>query len=231
MDQSSGKLNGDFSPVDRNESETVGQGDQLLPAQQGQRPRKKALILIGQPGTGEDNVGRNFVRAAKVRWAELSDLGYAPIPVYVKNVDDVINALATYGQYEKIARIEYFGHSSPEALYIGQGKGPRTNLKASHLSELSNENLTAGCVIRLNSCSAGKNPGNHDVPIAAKIAKQLGRKVEAFDGPAIFSTNPDRPDGLDRPPEGVDIYLVPENGFKRLTFEPRAQARSSAHQR
>lgn len=63
MDQSSSELNGDFSPVDRNESEIVGQGDQFLLAQQrqqgqqGRQPRKKAIIFIAQPGAGPKNVG------------------------------------------------------------------------------------------------------------------------------------------------------------------------------
>jgi len=237
MDQSFSELNADVPPVDRNESETVGQGDQFLLAQQRQQGqqerqyRKKAIIFIGQPGKGEDNVGRNFERAARTRAGELYNQGYAPIPVRVKNVDEIRNALAAFGEYEKIERVEYFGHSSSKALYVGQERGDGTNLDASHLSALTSERLSEGCIIRLNSCSAGQDPGNRDVPIAAKIARQLDRKVEAYDGPAIFSTNPNRPDGLERPPEQGDIYLVPENGFKRRTFEPPTRARSFTHSR
>ena len=80
--------------------------------------------------------------------------------------------------------MEYIGHSSGAALFVGEEAGAHTNLTHRGLSMLSNANLTADAYIKLNSCNAAVGGG---ASIAAGIANQLNRTTLAFEGPTVFS--------------------------------------------
>jgi hypothetical protein len=159
-------------------------------------------------------VGRNFDRAAATRRNGLESEGYNVISKRVSSVNDINNALTTNGNLD---RVEYYGHSGPTALFVGERAGADTNLDAYNLNTLSNTKLNRGAVIALNSCNAGKG----DSSIASRLAQQLNRTVQAYNGPTRFSTNPTRTDGRGQPPEKGRIYMVPESSNTRIrTFEP-----------
>jgi hypothetical protein len=193
---------------------------QQRPAQQ----REKALILVGDPGLGSVNVGRNFERAAKTRSETLRREGFDPIVQRVSSVTDMERALRGNG---RLSRVEYYGHSSPRALNPGEGQGADTNLDDSNLNRLPDSNLKPGCRIVLYSCRAGRG---HD-SIAAQMAGQLGCTVEAYNGPTRFSTDPSGIDRTSPPPrDAANLYAVPERpGEQRITFE--APRRRSPHTR
>jgi hypothetical protein len=176
--------------------------------------RPKAVLLVGDPGLGQHNVGRNFDRAAASRKAQLERAGFNVVSQRVSSVNDINNALTRNGNLD---RVEYFGHSSPIALFVGERSDPGANLVKSNLNTLSNAKLNRGAVIALNSCNAGR--GNNS--IATDLAKHLNRTVQAYDGPTRFSTDPTRSDGRSRPPESGPIYMVPQSSATNVrTFEP-----------
>ena len=193
---------------------------QQRPAQQ----RERVLILVGDPGLGDFNVGRNFERAAKTRSETLKREGFDAKVQRVSSVTDMERALRENGQ---LSRVEYYGHSSPQALNPGEGRGEDTNLDSSNLNRLPDSNLKSGCRIVLYSCRAGKGPDS----IAAKMAGQLGCTVEAYNGPTRFSTDPSGSDRTSPPPrDATNLYAVPERpGEQRITFNP--PPRRSPHTR
>jgi hypothetical protein len=209
MDQS--LLSEDNNGVSGREGSTISPAD---PSPQAQQRRPTALLLVGDPGLGANNVGRNFDRAAATQQTLLERRGYNVISKRVSNVNDVRSALTSSGNLD---RVEYYGHSASTALFVGERSGAGTNLDSFNLNTLSNAKLNRGAVIALNSCNAGRGDGS----IASRISQQLNRTVEAYNGPIRFSTTPNGRDGRSRPPERGDIYLVPEtDSISQQTFDP-----------
>lgn len=203
----------DPDPQRRRQPEQQQQQNQQQNQQQ--RQGQKVLLVVGDPGLREHNVGRNFQRAADTRQAELERQGAEVVSVRASNVSDFNDALTSNGTLDGV---EYFGHATYNALFVGETSDPGTNLDASNVSRLSNANLSAGCSITINACYAGSGGSGS---IAAGIARQLDRTVTAYDGPTRFSTNPQRPDGRSQPPRTGPIYLVPDPGVRQRTFTPR----------
>jgi RHS repeat-associated protein len=165
------------------------------PEQQPQRPLegKRYLLVVGDPGLGEHNVGRNFQRAADTKRAEIEAQGGQVIMSTASSVQDLNNALTSNGT---LNGVEYFGHASFDRLYIGEGAGAETNLDSSNVSQLSRANLAEDAYVSLHACYAGSG-GQRSV--ADQVAQQLSTTVYAYDGPTRFSTLPARMDaGLRR---------------------------------
>src|SRR2546425_5733963 len=177
-----------------------------------QQPAAQTLILVGDPGLGEHNQGRNFDRAAQTRAEELEKQGVSVTVVRVSSVDDVASALKNNGT---LKGVEYFGHASYDRLYVGETSARGTNINGSNVGKLSGANLTPHATVAIHACFAGS--GGSD-SIASKISHQLGRTVTAYDGPTIFSSNPSRPGGGRYPPSSGPLYLVPDRGTKLITF-------------
>jgi hypothetical protein len=216
-------LSEESNVVSGREGAAVSPGD---PSFQAQQRRPTALLLVGDQGIGAHNVGRNFDRAAATRRTRLERDGYNVISKRVSSVNDINSALTTNGNLD---RVEYYGHSGPTALFVGERAGAGTNIDVYNLNTLSNTKLNRGAVIVLNSCNAGKG----DSSIASRIAQQLNRTVQAYTGPTRFSTNPTISDGRGRPPEKGPVYMVPESSNTKIrTFEPsRVPPPRSPHMR
>jgi RHS repeat-associated protein len=161
------------------------------------------VLIVGDPGLGAHNVGDLFQRAANTYADTLRAGGHDVAIARASNVLQFGNALLSGPTIT--GGVHYFGHSSYDRLYIGEGAGAGTNLDYSNASLLSGKNLGPLSKVQLNSCYSGSG-GNQS--IASELARRLGRPVIAHDMDFAFS---DRP-GLFtmRTPKRIGaIYMVP----------------------
>jgi RHS repeat-associated protein len=175
------------------------------------------LIIVGDPGLGIHNAGRNLDRVAETKRKELEAQGYTVIVQRASGFNDFANALTNNGTLDGV---EYVGHASNIALYVGEQPGPATNVDHSNIPELSNANLSPNAYIKLNGCNAS---AGGSLSIAQWLANRLGRSVAAFSGPSHFSGTSNSPQAVrsgDRPPEGGPLYLVGDPGTKLIIIRP-----------
>jgi RHS repeat-associated protein len=184
-----------------------------------QQSAGRILIIVGDPGIGEHNVGSNFDRVAETKRQELEALGNVVIVLRASSDTDLARALISNGT---LNGVEYIGHASYYALHVGEQRGDHTNLTQSDLSTLSNANLSSNAYVKLNACYAGSGGAE---TIAAGIATQLQRTTLAFDGGTVFSgsersrvTERTR-SGQEIPPRAGPLYLIEDRGttFRRFT--------------
>ncbi|NJN63602.1 MAG: RHS repeat-associated core domain-containing protein [Acidobacteria bacterium] len=179
-------------------------------------------ILVGDPGLGPHNVGRNFERVADTRKASLEAAGHAADVTRVSTVADV-NAAITSGDVidggvilisHGGVLVSPDGNETP-AVFIGEGNGSDTNLTAANASQLSNTNLGPVATVELAACnSAG---------VAQAVANALGRSTTATVGYMSFSPDSQTPMSSEpgtSPPESGPLHLVPDLRSHRIIVEP-----------
>jgi RHS repeat-associated protein len=161
------------------------------------------ILIVGDPGLGEHNVGNLFQRAADTDAGTLRAAGHDVDIVRASNVTQFGSALVAGPTIT--GGVRYYGHSSYDRLYVGEGAGAGTNIDFSNASSLSGRNLGPHSEVRLNSCYAGS--GNNE-SIASELARILGRRVKAHDSDFAFSNRAGQ--FTMRTPKKVGpIYMVP----------------------
>ena len=175
------------------------------------------LIVVGDPGLGPHNQGPNFDRAAETKRQELKASGYNAIVRRASGLDDVNRELTGNGM---LAGVEYVGHASENALYVGEQPGAGTNIDLSNVSQLSKGNLSPNAYIKINACYTGL--GGWRNSIAGAMANHLGRPVFAFNGPTKFygSSNAVRGSGGNYPPPTGPLYLMEDLGTRLVVYKP-----------
>ncbi len=178
----------------------------------------KYVLIVGQSGLGEHNVGQAFQLAALTEAADLRAAGNDVTIVNASSVSDFNSALVNSGNID--GGVEYFGHSSYDRLYIGENPGAGTNLTAANVSDLSNAHLGENATIALLGCFAGSGG---DLSIAQMIANQLHRNVTAFPNSAFFggAKCPKNSHPRDRAPSKVPVRVCQQGGAGPLTFYPK----------
>jgi hypothetical protein len=180
--------------------------------QREEKQQAQNLIIVGDPGLGEHNQGKNFDRAAQTRAEELQKQGQNVTVVRASSVDDFASALKSNGP---LSGVEYFGHASYDRLYVGETSAQGTNIDSSNIGKLSGGNLTANAIVTIHACFAGSGGSQS---IASQISHQVGRTVTAYNGPTHFSPVVVAPNGKSYPASRGPIYLVPDRGTKLVQF-------------
>ena len=177
----------------------------------------RILIAVGDPGLGEHNQGHNFDRVAETKRAELTAQGYDVIVNRVSGIDDLNRALTSNGTLDGV---EYIGHASPEALFVGEQHATGTNVDKSNVKELSNAKLSPNAYVKLNACYTGI--GGWTSSIAGLMANQLRRSVWAFNGPTKFYGSPNAVPGSGGkyPPRNGPLYLLEDRGTRMVEYKP-----------
>jgi len=174
------------------------------------------LIIVGDPGLAEHNVGRNFERVAETKQAELMSEGFSVIVQRASSVVDFNFALTSNGL---LSGFEYIGHASSLRLFIGEQHLAGTNLEIGDVASLSGAQLAPDAYIKLNACYAGA--GGWTDSIAGAMANHFRRPVFAFNGGTLFygSPNPVRGGG-GRPPDSGPLYLLEDKGTRLVNYRP-----------
>jgi RHS repeat-associated protein len=178
----------------------------------------KYVLIVGQPGLGEHNIGRTFDIAAQTEAADLRAQGNDVTVVNAATVQGFNSALNSNGTID--GGVEYFGHSTYNALFIGQDTGPNTNLTFGNVSLLSNSHLGPDAVIALQGCFAGSGA---DESIAQAIANQLKRRVTAYPNSTFFAAGkcPKYTRPSDRAPNKPPARVCQQGGAPPLNFYPK----------
>jgi hypothetical protein len=179
---------------------------------------ERYLIVVGDAGLGEHNVGENFQRAAETRQSELESEGHTVDVVNVSAVTEFNEAMSNGDEID--GGLIYIGHGSYNALYIGENEGDDTNLTEANISSLSNDNLSAGCTVQLLACYTGSGASQS---IAQRIADQLDRPVIAPSLDLSFSSDPTTYLSApgERPPNTGPLYMVMNPRGKYFVLRPR----------
>ncbi len=172
------------------------------------------LIIVGDPGLGRHNQGRNFDRAAETKRQELTAQGYTVIVRRASSIDDFNRELVNNGMLDGV---EYLGHATSHSLSVGEGADPRTNIDLSNVSELSNAKLNPNAYIKINSCYTGAGGWG---AIAGSMANHMDRSVFAFNGPTIFSGNEHQRTAGKFAPSTGPLYLIEDRGTRLLEYRP-----------
>lgn len=178
--------------------------------------RRTILIIVGDPGLNDHNVGRNFERVAETKQAELEAQGFSVVVQRASSVEDFDFALKDNGL---LSGVEYVGHASWVALFVGELPLPGTNLTSREVSSLFTGNLAPDAYIKINACNAGFAGS---ISIAGDLANHFKRPVFAFDGPTIFYGNPNpvHGAGASRPPDRGPLYLLEDRGTRLVKINP-----------
>jgi RHS repeat-associated protein len=152
--------------------------------------RDTYVVLYGQSGVSH-NVGDLFKWAAETRITELSSsLGNDDKLIFkqVSTVEQFREAV----NYSDLKLIEYFGHGSADALYMGDARYTdknRTNLYGDAISVLPGKFVSGG-KIKLNACNTARNGENS---IAGVFADRYQVPVQGSTTPMDFSGTNNRP--------------------------------------
>jgi hypothetical protein len=174
------------------------------------------LIIVGDPGLGEHNVGNGFSLAAQQKTNDLQSQGNRVVACRASSAQQFDNALVQHGYIN--GGVIYFGHSGPytvsssnnqvlgeaSILAVGQGSDTGTNVDYDTVSLFSNVNSQTGypnqsilgpsASITLNGCRARENVydyyagGTYSTSIAQQIANQTRRGVYAYKVGMYFSS-------------------------------------------
>jgi len=152
--------------------------------------RDTYVVLYGQSGVSH-NVGDLFKWAAETRITELSSsLGNDDKLIFkqVSTVEQFREAV----NYNDLKLVEYFGHGSADALYMGDARYTdknRTNLYGDAISVLPGKFVSGG-KIKLNACNTARNGENS---IASAFADRYQVPVQGSTTPMDFSGTNKRP--------------------------------------
>jgi RHS repeat-associated protein len=176
--------------------------------------RGTILIIVGDPGLGEHNQGRNFQRVAETKQAELMALDYSVVVSRASSFADFNDALTSNGT---LVGVEYVGHATWNKLYVGEQHEAGTNVDMINVSQLSNANLSNNAYVKINACFAGSGG---EASIAGQIAHQLQRTTLAMDGPTLFSANERERTSAKTPPSQGPLYLIEDKGTQQVILRP-----------
>lgn len=111
--------------------------------------------------------------------------------------------------------VEYIGHASPWALYVGEKPEPGTNVDLSNVAQMSGAKLNPNAYIKLNSCWAGYGGWGS---IAGKMANHLDRPVWVFNGGTVFSSSESKRVAFSR---SSPLFMIGDRGTSMRTYNPR----------
>ena len=202
------------------------------------KPFRHFIVVYGDQGKGEHNLGRLPDLAARTHEKEVATNAFAGVPhfdfatdmlsvAHVSTVTDLVAQLSV----KDVVYLAYFGHSWNDdaggtgALYIGQDDAPDTNLSDAAdtnntpVNSISASSFAPGAQIRLFGCRCGYGNGS----IGQQLANQLSIPVFGYSnsGGAIFTNDrklghgersATAADSAAKVSAGKDIWLVPANG-------------------
>jgi hypothetical protein len=175
------------------------------------------IVVVGEPGKDDHNLGSNLLRAASLRVQELEQQGFQGLIRMVNSIQGFQDALdAAVQTISPVVGMEVFTHGDWNEVFLGQESGADTNISFDNVTSLKNQSHTLQ-YLRLNSCFTGANSNG----IAARLANQLNLKVEAFTGATIFSQRPDRITHRGVFPSTGPAYLIADGGYLRSFPKPR----------
>ena len=191
--------------------------------QQTHQPAPRVVLIVGDPGLGTHNVGRNFERAAETRRGELERAGSEVIVNRASTVQDFNSALNNNGN---LNGVEYFGHAGPGVLYIGENPGANTNLNSGTISQISGNNLAPDATVVLTACRTGVDVSGND-SIGRQVANQLQRTTVGYNGDLEFSSKRRAPSGETRHLDRGPTYMVPSiRDVRPIGFTPYIPVRA-----
>lgn len=176
------------------------------------------VIVVGDQGIGEHNVGSNFLRTAQTREEQLSKSGHKAEVSRISNVSEFNTAITSGSKID--GGVIYYGHGWEGILYIGETSDSGTNLNSSNIKSLSNSNLAKSATIELNSCNSGTG-GNSS--IAQLVANSLNRDTSGWNRPLGFTDKP----GVylhgdhTKPPETGPLYIAPTPGGIMIPYKSK----------
>jgi RHS repeat-associated protein len=187
----------------------------------------RSLIIVGDPGLGIHNAGRNFDRVAQTLKNQIEsddcECNSADV-IRASNVEAFNNAITNGPTID--GDVFFIGHSTSNALFIGETSARGTNLDVFSALGLSREHrLGPDAGLVLLSCNAGRQEGD-SINIAQAIADRLKRNVTAYPVDLLFSPTPNSAgNGATpgaRPPPTGPLHMVPViDGTTPTIFEPR----------
>ena len=207
--------------------------------------RRNFLIVYGDKGLDENNLGRIFMLAARTHERQVRANSYPGLPEFLPT-DRIVTAHA--GSVTELRRLmamgnivylAYFGHSLNEgagALLLGQASAPDTNLTNSPgrnntpLAALRVSDLRADAQVRLFGCRGAWGQWS----IAEQMADYLHVPVYGYanDGGSIGTMDSRLGHGMRPstradiaaviPGNASDVWMVPSEGtprFREFTYE------------
>jgi RHS repeat-associated protein len=184
--------------------------------------RIRSIILVGDPGLGRHNVGRNFMRAAETRKARLEARGHIVELIRVSGREDIVRAMKDGRPVTGEAT--GFMHGGSEILEPGERSDPGTNLETDELWEAFGEpnghptsRLEPAAVVTLLGCHVGAGQ------FGQVFADVLQREVHAFKEDLVFGSTPTQYRNVpgDLPPNTGPLFMVPPPGAHEVVFHPR----------
>lgn len=171
-----------------------------------------AIVAYGQPGTGRNNVGTNFQRAAAQTKANLQALGWIVIEAgEISSLYGFRNVLNTAAR-EGASVVFIYSHGAGNAIDLGDGdRNDRKDITLTNVDSLRNNGFTG--LLVLKACYTGSSNSG----IAAALSRRLGVEVEAPTMGMSFSPFPDRPGPSKIHPSTRPTYMIPE-GNGRLVM-------------
>jgi len=140
------------------------------------------IIVVGDPGLEEHNLGYLLELAAATHEKELQANSFPQVPsssgAAIKRVRcSSISAMNDALEPGNVAYLAYFGHSWEQALYVGERHVPDANLCFG--DDLHKEKFAPHAQIRLFGCKAGRGANS----IAEQLHKALNVVVYAYENP------------------------------------------------
>jgi hypothetical protein len=172
------------------------------------------IILYGDPGLGEHNVGRLFEMAADTRLNELAKIIKPEdniIVRHVSTVSDIKRAL----RHKDIVSLEYYGHGSWNQLYPGEDPYPGTNLDIPDVENLPGTFLINGSII-LYSCFSASGD---EQSIAGAFAKRYKVPVTGSKTGMTFKGIKKKPTKMVGTMNTVDIAKLKRKIIEAITKE------------
>lgn len=197
------------------------------------------VILVGDPGYGEHNLGYAFDLEAQTQANSLQSSGNNVVACRVSSVENIVTALTTNGTIA--GGVIYFGHSGSftdplannqivSILAVGQASGNYDyNVSGHNVSQMAavttasnGQNIIGvNASITLNGCRAGLNLYDHYVfqytCIAQMVSTNTQRGVYAYMvgeyaslNPAATATSRDYTGEPDPIPFTLPLYMIPE---------------------
>ncbi len=117
------------------------------------------IIVYGDAGLGQHNVGKLFEMAAKTRAAEIRKTMKKEDVLILKHISTASGLNTLLSKYNDIKIFEYFGHGSNDTLFIGEENEPDTNYSITN-AVVAGGNFVKGGYIRLNSCYSAYGGGS-----------------------------------------------------------------------
>ena len=178
-----------------------------------------ALILVGDSGTNNINVGRGFERGAQTLASQISGNGYDVVVQRISSLEDFKAALTSVND---IAAVYYFGHAGPSGLGVGNAIG--ANIYSKDVNSIDYSHLLPGAPFVLFGCHAGRMDPSGKPSFAYYLAYASKHPIYAWEaglnqrGSPVWTPFKALPGSA--PPSAGPLYWRSEDGSSAIKFDP-----------